>query len=114
METTHSAKFLRQRKMALVLPVLVLPFVTLAFWSMGGGQHQKDLTATTQTGLNLQLPEAMLKENTGADKLSIYNDADAEAMKRQESMRNDPYYKNDSGVAPNRNSPGKPGCRRSR
>ena len=100
METTHSAKFLRQRKMALVLPVLILPFVTLAFWSMGGGQRPKDLGATTHTGLNLQLPEATLKENKDADKLSFYNDADADAMKRQESMRNDPYYKSDSTVAP--------------
>ena len=105
METTHSAKFLRQRKMALVLPLLVLPFVTLAFWSMGGGQHQKDLSATTHTGLNLQLPEATLKENKGADKLSFYNDADADSMKRQESMRNDPFYKNDSNVASNSTHP---------
>ena len=100
METTHSAKFLRQRKMALVLPVLILPFITLAFWSMGGGQHTKNLGAPTHTGLNLQLPEATLKENKDADKLSFYNDADADAMKRQESMRNDPFYKSDSVAAP--------------
>ena len=98
METTHSANFLRQRKMALVLPVLILPFITLAFWSMGGGQLPKNAGATTHTGLNLQLPDAMLKENKDADKLSFYNDADADAIKRQESMRNDPYYKSDSSV----------------
>ena len=40
MKEKHSAKFLRQRKMMLVLPVLIIPFVTMGFWALGGGQGQ--------------------------------------------------------------------------
>jgi hypothetical protein len=43
MENTPSAKFLRKRKMMLVLPALVLPFITMAFWAMGGGKAKDKL-----------------------------------------------------------------------
>lgn len=37
-QKTHSPKFLRQRKFFMVLPLLVLPFMTLMFWALGGGK----------------------------------------------------------------------------
>lgn len=94
MKEKHSARFLRQRKMMLVLPVLVLPFVTMAFWALGGGEADgsKNITANSK-GLNLQLPNANLKDDKNADKLSFYNEADADSLKREELLRNDPYYK---------------------
>ena len=94
MKETHSAKFLRQRKMMLVLPVLIIPFVTMGFWALGGGQGQtKNNLADNNKGLNLQLPDANLKDDKNADKLSFYNEADADSLKRDELLRNDPYYK---------------------
>lgn len=94
MKEKHSARFLRQRKMMLVLPVLVLPFVTMAFWALGGGQGDGSRNNTANnTGLNLQLPNANLKDDKNADKLSFYNKADADSLKREELLRNDPYYK---------------------
>jgi len=94
MKEKHSAKFLRQRKMMLVLPVLIIPFVTMGFWALGGGQGQtKNNLADNNKGLNLQLPDANLKDDKNADKLSFYNDADADSLKRDELLRNDPYYK---------------------
>ena len=94
MKEKHSAKFLRQRKMMLVLPVLIIPFVTMGFWALGGGQGQmKNNLADTNKGLNLQLPDANLKDDKNADKLSFYNEADADSLKRDELLRNDPYYK---------------------
>ena len=33
----RSQAFLRKRKMMMVLPLLVLPFLTMAFWALGGG-----------------------------------------------------------------------------
>ena len=94
MKEKHSARFLRQRKMMLVLPLLVLPFVTMAFWALGGGQGDgsKNISANN-SGLNLQLPNANLKDDKNADKLSFYNEADADSLKREELLRNDPYYK---------------------
>ena len=33
----RSQAYLRKRKMMMVLPLLVVPFLTMAFWSLGGG-----------------------------------------------------------------------------
>lgn len=94
MENKHSARFQRQRKMMVVLPLLVIPFITMAFWALGGGsgagtENQLNKVA----GLNLQLPDANLKNEKNEDKLSFYQEADADSLKRAESLRNDPYYK---------------------
>jgi conjugative transposon TraM protein len=94
MKEKHSVKFLRQRKMMLVLPVLIIPFVTMGFWALGGGQGRtKNNLANNNNGLNLQLPDANLKDDKNADKLSFYNEADADSLKRDEILRTDPYYK---------------------
>jgi len=94
MKEKYSAKFLGQRKMILVLPVLVIPFVTMAFWALGGGKGEGNKnTAANNTGLNMQLPNANLKDDKNADKLSFYNEADADSLKREELLRNDPYYR---------------------
>ena len=83
MKEKHSAKFLRQRKMMLVLPVLIIPFVTMGFWALGGGQGlSKNNLADNSKGLNLQLPDAIFKDDKNADKLSFYNEADADSLKR--------------------------------
>jgi conjugative transposon TraM protein len=80
--------------MMLVLPVLIFPFVTMAFWAMGGGQGKsKSNLGDINNGLNLQLPDANLKDDKNADKLAFYNAADADSLKREEALRNDPYYK---------------------
>lgn len=94
MKEKYSASFLRQRKMMIVLPILVIPFLTMAFWASGGGQgaESKNL-ANIKSGLNLQLPDANLKDEKNADKLAFYKEADADSLKREELLRNDPYYK---------------------
>ncbi|MBI1782255.1 MAG: conjugative transposon protein TraM [Sphingobacteriales bacterium] len=94
MKQSHSPKYLRQRKMKLVLPLLVIPFVTMAFWALGGGQGNAGTNlAQNKQGLNLQLPDANLQDDKNADKLAFYNEADADSLKREEHLRNDPYYK---------------------
>ena len=96
METVkYSPTFLRKRKMMLVLPLIVLPFIVLGFWALGGGRasaadtKQNNLTA----GLNLQLPNAHLKDERGLNKLSYYEIAAADSAKLKEHMRSDPYFK---------------------
>ena len=95
MEKKHSAKFLRQRKMMMVLPLLVIPFVTMAFWALGGGKGIVNIDAKNNDGLNLKLPEAVFKNNKNGDKLAFYTEADNDSLKRQQLLRSDPYY-NDS------------------
>ena len=54
----QSQAFLRKRKMMLVLPLLVIPFLTMAFWALGGGKGNESVIANEQRGLNLNLPDA--------------------------------------------------------
>lgn len=87
----QSQGFLRKRKMMLVLPVIVLPFVTMAFWVLGGGKGNEANANVQTAGLNLNLPDAKLKDTEG-DKLSFYEAAEKDSVKLQEQMRNDPFY----------------------
>ncbi|MEJ7829902.1 MAG: conjugative transposon protein TraM [Segetibacter sp.] len=82
---------LRRRKFYLVLPLLTLPFVTLAFWALGGGKASDEVKQAT--GLNLNLPDANLEDDKNADKLSFYNQADKDSLKREEALRNDPNFR---------------------
>lgn len=94
MQQQHSAKFLRHRKFLLVLPVLVIPFVTMAFWALGGGTsavlNGEDLS--NKTGLNLDLPGANLKEDDAVDKLGYYEKAASDSARLRELMKGDPYF----------------------
>ncbi len=94
MKEKNSDMFLRQRKMMTILPLLLIPFLTMAFWALGGGKGtESNNLANIKSGLNLQLPEANLKDERNADKLAFYKEADADSLKRDELLRNDPYYK---------------------
>ncbi len=84
----------KQRKMMLMLPVLVIPFLTMGFWALGGGNGKKQEDVTK--GLNLELPDANLREDKGLDKLSFYDQAEKDSLKLEEWMRTDPYWKKDT------------------
>ena len=88
----HSQTFIRKRKMMMVLPIMVIPFLSIAFWALGGGREQIT-TPGSQTGLNHNLPDAVLEDNKLTDKLAFYEIADKDSIKMEELMRNDPYYK---------------------
>lgn len=92
---THSQKFLKQRKFLIVLPILALPFITLLFWALCGGDTDdvKAQQPTVKGGLNLELPDASLKDDKSLDKLSYYEKAASDSAKLEELMKNDPYYK---------------------
>lgn len=88
---TYSEKFKKQRKFLFVLPLLVLPFITMVFWALGGGQGtQNSLEKEKQKGFNTQLPEAKLP--TGKlDKMSLYHLAEQDSQALQEARAQDPY-----------------------
>lgn len=85
----------KKKRMLLALPLLVIPFLTMAFWALGGGSGEKQVIDSAK-GLNLDLPEANLKEDKLLDKLGFYDKAAADSMQREEWIRNDPYFKRDS------------------
>jgi len=88
-----SPQFLRKRKMLLVLPILVLPFVTMAFWALGGGSSGSSPKPASSSGLILQLPEAHLKDDKSENKLSFYEEADQDSIKMGREINNDPFLK---------------------
>lgn len=91
-------KVTRIRKLLLVLPLLVIPFLTLAFWALGGGKGKKDNDAAT-AGLNLALPGARHKEEKLLDKLSFYEKAQQDSLQLSTWKRSDPYFGLDTNPA---------------
>src|SRR5690349_736541 len=92
---THSPRFLRKRRFLMVLPLLVIPFVTLIFWSLGGGQGSKAAGQNADSqGLNLSLPSARIVDEGRLDKLGFYQQAESESAKLIELKKTDPYYRN--------------------
>src|SRR5438132_262575 len=88
----HSQKFLQQRRFAMVLPMLVLPFITMIFWSLGGGQDSPvQAKSMEKAGLNTELPDAHFNGEVW-DKLSLYEQAKRDSLKLEEEKKNDPYF----------------------
>lgn len=92
----RSQTFLRKRKFLTVLPLLVIPFLTLLFWAMGGGKGAAQSNEAKTSGLNLNLPNAALKDEKGMDKLSFYDLAQKDSNKLAEQVKNDPYLKGEA------------------
>lgn len=72
MKTPKSAETLRKRKFLLFLPLLICPFITMAFWSLGGGKNDLQPGQPIQKGFNPQLPKAKFDEQQKNDKWSAY------------------------------------------
>lgn len=86
----YSEKFKKQRKSLTVLPLLILPFVTMVFWALGGGQGRKHITENQQKGFNTELPTVQLP--TGSlDKMSLYAQAEQDSQSLREARAQDPY-----------------------
>lgn len=88
-----SPKMLRHRRMLLVLPLLVLPFLTVMFWSLGGGKMDGANAQTEEKkGFNIKLPDANLKEGIPLDKMNYYEQAALDSAKLDELIKKDPNY----------------------
>ena len=70
----------KQRKFYLVLPLLVIPFLTMAFWALGGGKADHDTIAIGK-GLDTDLPEAQFREKERNDKLAVYQAAQRDSAR---------------------------------
>lgn len=81
----------RKGKALLFLPLLIIPFLTLAFWALGGGKGEMK-EQTIHEGLNLQLPNPHTKDLKGETKLSFYETAEKDSAKIREEMKKDPLF----------------------
>jgi hypothetical protein len=82
MKTPLAPAFLKRRKLLIMLPVLVWPFLTMAFWSLGGGKGS-DRILLPQKGLNMSLPDADFKATASSDKMSLYEKARKDSANSQ-------------------------------
>lgn len=92
-EVQHSAAFNRKRKFFLVLPLLILPFLTMIGYATGMiGSTTNDKKNTPVIGFNMKLPEAAPVADSSWDKLKFYEKADEDSARRLSAVRADPYY----------------------
>jgi conjugative transposon TraM protein len=92
-QKTISLREIKQRKMLLVLPMLTLPFITLLFWTLGGGRMNAiTIESDEKRGFNIELPDPKFKADSDFDKMSYYDQAALDSIKRKEQIRKDPNY----------------------
>jgi len=70
-----------KRKLWLLLPVLVLPFLAFAFYKMDGGTDEVAEDAATAKGINTELPGAVVKDDQPISKIGYYQRADRDSAK---------------------------------
>src|SRR5580704_15455855 len=95
METNnHNSKFLRYRRFLMVLPLLVLPFLTILFIALGGGKEGNGTGegSAGNKGINLKLPDAHFKKAREKDKLGLYEQSSKDSAKRLDERKNDPFF----------------------
>ncbi|WP_428329675.1 conjugative transposon protein TraM [Mucilaginibacter sp.] len=69
----HSPEFLKERKFYMIIPLLILPFLTMGFWALGGGkQNNMVYDRGAAKGLNASLPQAQFKDQKSPDKMDVY------------------------------------------
>lgn len=89
----HTQQFLQKRKLYMALPILALPFITIIFWALGGGQvNGVEAKTADSVGLNFNLPDAQFAEKEIWDKLSLYEMAERDSDKFEEARESDPYF----------------------
>ncbi|HMR81792.1 MAG TPA: conjugative transposon protein TraM [Niabella sp.] len=94
-EVKMSEKKLRLRKLLLVAPVLVLPFVILLLWTVGlvGDAKAGVQSSSGIQGMNLNLPAAAPAKDSNWNKLSYYEQAEKDSQKLKRQLQNDPFFK---------------------
>src|SRR5580692_5497936 len=81
----------QKRKFLLVMPVIAWPFLMLIFHALGGGGVAKPGGGKTM-GLNSELPKAYVDPRKAfLNKLSLYEQAERDSVKRLQYLRQDPY-----------------------
>lgn len=92
-EVQHSAAFYRKRKFFLVLPLLILPFLTMVGYATGViGSSADEKKNAPLHGFNMKLPEAVQAADSAWDKLKFYEKADEDSARRLSAVKADPYY----------------------
>ncbi|GAB3008127.1 conjugative transposon protein TraM [Niabella terrae] len=84
----------RRKKLWLMLPVLILPFLILLLWALGlvGSPSKAAADPSLVSGINLNLPAAIASADSNWNKLSYYEQAEKEAHRLEMQLRSDSSY----------------------
>ncbi|SIN78169.1 conjugative transposon protein TraM [Chitinophaga niabensis] len=94
----NQTKEMQQRRFQFMLPVLVIPFLTLLFWALGGGTGNNVVAQAPITkGIKTELPVVNIKQDP-ANKMSYYDLANADSLANNELKKNDPYYQGNAST----------------
>ncbi|WPU94810.1 conjugative transposon protein TraM [Mucilaginibacter sabulilitoris] len=86
----YSQEFIKKRRFYLVVPILVLPFLTMAFWALDGGKDGSSAAAATpKKGIELALPSAQFRNREAIDKMDIYQSAKKDSLHTAEGVSKD-------------------------
>jgi conjugative transposon TraM protein len=101
----QSPQFLRHRKFLMVVPLLIIPFLTMAFWALGGGKGNTAgaINVAVSKGLNTAMPNPVLKNEKGFTKMSFYDLMAMDSLKMKEREKSDPFFQSNdqaAGIAP--------------
>ena len=101
----QSPQFLRHRKFLMVVPLLIIPFLTMAFWALGSGKgNTADAkNVAVSKGLNTTMPNPVLKNEKGFTKMSFYDLMAMDSLKMKEREKSDPFFQSKdqaAGTAP--------------
>lgn len=82
-----AAEVRRQKRIWLLLPVMVIPFITLGFWSFEGGSIDNGTDKEAASGkLILQVPGAQVNEDEKISKMELYRKQDQEMLGNSEAF----------------------------
>ena len=77
----------------MMLPVVVIPLLSLLFYSLGGGRGAPSRQQAAVPGFNTELPDARFdKKKQARNKLDYYKQADQDSIRRREYQRQDPNF----------------------
>ena len=80
-----------QQRFLLVIPAIVLPFVCMVFYVLGGGKGVKQ-DVHPNFGLNSELPKPSFDpKQTVLDKLKTYENADRDSLARKQNEQRDSF-----------------------
>ena len=82
----------------MILPLLVIPFLFLVFYALGGGKDEQGNSPKKDgvNGFNMDLPPVLFDEKEEKmTKLDYYKKADQDSIRRREQMQQDPYHRLD-------------------
>jgi conjugative transposon TraM protein len=90
----HTPEYLKERKFLVVMPLLIIPFLTMAFWALGGGKQSASAFENSNAqGLNATLPQAQFKDQKAQDKMGVYQTVKTDSVSSASSGVSESFVK---------------------